>query len=417
MFKNLFHSPRVLSRHANAPLAKERNAFLTHLKSLGVSRSTLLRYARQLRVIATMLDKMERSHIPLDLDEIELLGQRWAKSQRQRGRAQSLRGPAKLFRQVAYDWCGFMGWLKEHPCPKPAFAEQVEAWGAFLAVDEGLAERTTSGYIWWANAFLQWLNDQGVPLRQVTVVRVDGFMSRLAAQGLSRSSSAYAAKALRRFFRYAYEKGYCQRNLAPAILSPRLYQQENVPTGPAWADVQRLRAAPQGTTGRDVRNRAILLLLAVYGLRSGEVRGLCLEDLDWTRRIMRVHRSKTARVQECPLTAATGQALRRYVNKVRPDCLRPEIFVTLHAPFRPLSCAALYSLTRRLMDRLDIASPKRGPHSLRHACARHLLNSGSSLKQVGDHLGHRSLSATQVYAKVDLVGLRTVAAFDLGGLI
>ena len=69
------------------------------------------------------------------------------------------------------------------------------------------------------------------------------------------------------------------------------------------------------------------------------------------------------------------------------------------------------------MERLQIASPKHGPHALRHACASYLLNDGLSLKEVGDHLGHRHLSATQIYAKVDLAGLRTVAAFDLGGLL
>ena len=69
------------------------------------------------------------------------------------------------------------------------------------------------------------------------------------------------------------------------------------------------------------------------------------------------------------------------------------------------------------MDRLGIASIKRGPHALRHACATYLLNEGFSLKRVGDHLGHRSLSATQIYAKVDFEGLRAVAEFDLGGLL
>ena len=58
-----------------------------------------------------------------------------------------------------------------------------------------------------------------------------------------------------------------------------------------------------------------------------------------------------------------------------------------------------------------------GPHALRHACAAHLVEEGLSLKEIGDHLGHRSSSATQIYAKVDLSGLREVAAFDLGGLL
>ena len=77
----------------------------------------------------------------------------------------------------------------------------------------------------------------------------------------------------------------------------------------------------------------------------------------------------------------------------------------------------LSDLIHSLMARLEINSPKRGPHALRHACATYLLNQGFSLKKVGDHLGHRSLSATQIYAKVDVKGLRAVADFDLGGLV
>jgi integrase/recombinase XerD len=61
--------------------------------------------------------------------------------------------------------------------------------------------------------------------------------------------------------------------------------------------------------------------------------------------------------------------------------------------------------------------PGLGPHCLRHACARHLVASGFSLKQIGDHLGHRSAYATRIYAKTDLGGLRQVAEFDLRGLL
>jgi site-specific recombinase XerD len=58
-----------------------------------------------------------------------------------------------------------------------------------------------------------------------------------------------------------------------------------------------------------------------------------------------------------------------------------------------------------------------GPHSLRHACATRLINQGLSLKEIGDHLGHRDVEATRIYAKVDLAHLREVADFDLGGLL
>jgi integrase/recombinase XerD len=89
----------------------------------------------------------------------------------------------------------------------------------------------------------------------------------------------------------------------------------------------------------------------------------------------------------------------------------------LRAPFRPLSAGALYhAVSHRL---LPVAGPGkgRGPHALRHACARRLGDAGLSLKEIGDHLGHQSPDSTRIYAKVDLTSLRLVAMEDLGGLL
>ena len=414
MFKTLFRYSRVSSRHANGPLAQERSTFLSHLQSQGVPRSTLLRYASELLLVAGLLPRKGSGQIARN--EITCCARRWAQRQRRRGRARTVQWAAQHFDQAACAWCSFLGWLKDPSPPQPAYPSQLSAWASFVQA-EGLSESTAHNYVWWIQSFLQWLKQQEMPLRRVTLAVADGFMRHLSSKPLSRVSLATAAKVLRRFTHYAYEQGWWRRDWAPAILSPRLFRQEDLPLGPAWTDVRRLIAANDGARPIHLRNRAILLLLAVYGLRSGEVRGLRLEDIDWTRRILRVRRSKTARVQEHPLTSATGRAIQRYLKKARPPCARQELFLTCHAPFRRLSAGALYHLTSSLLQRLDIASPKRGPHALRHANATYLLNSGFSLKAVGDHLGHRHLSTTRVYAKVDLVGLRAVAAFDLGGLL
>jgi len=414
MFKTLFRYSRVSSRHANGPLAQERSTFLSHLQSQGVPRSTLLRYASELLLVAGLLPRKGSGQIARN--EITCCARRWAQRQRRRGRARTVQWAAQHFDQAACAWCSFLGWLKDPSPPQPAYPSQLSAWASFVQA-EGLSESTAHNYVWWIQSFLQWLKQQEMPLRRVTLAVVDGFMRHLSSKPLSRVSLATAAKVLRRFTHYAYEQGWWRRDWAPAILSPRLFRQEDLPLGPAWTDVRWLIAANDGARPIHLRNRAILLLLAVYGLRSGEVRGLRLEDIDWIRRILRVRRSKTARVQEHPLTSATGTAIQRYLKKARPQCARQELFLTCHAPFRRLSAGALYHLTSSLLQRLDIASPKRGPHALRHANATYLLNSGFSLKAVGDHLGHRNLSTTRVYAKVDLAGLRAVAAFDLGGLL
>jgi len=180
--------------------------------------------------------------------------------------------------------------------------------------------------------------------------------------------------------------------------------------------VQRLIASTSGDSARDIRDHAILILLATYGFRSGEVAGLRLENVNWEKEVVSIVRPKQRQSQQYPLVSEAGEAILRYLQQVRPRCARREVFLTLKAPFRRLSQGALYHLVSTRLGALGIQVPRRGPHSLRHACAGRLVAERVSLKEIGDHLGHRSAYATRIYAKVDLVGLREVANFDLGGL-
>ena len=126
---------------------------------------------------------------------------------------------------------------------------------------------------------------------------------------------------------------------------------------------------------------------------------------------------KSRRTQEYPLTATVGAAILRYLKEVRLRRPSRHVFLTLNAPYGPLSRSSLWKAVSERLRRLKPAIRHYGPHSLRHACATHLLSQGLSMKEVGDHLGHRKTDTTCTYAKVDLAGLREVADFDLGGLL
>jgi integrase/recombinase XerD len=181
--------------------------------------------------------------------------------------------------------------------------------------------------------------------------------------------------------------------------------------------VQRLIASTDTGCPQDIRDRAILLLLAVYGLRSGEVVALTLDDVNWEQDILHVSRPKQRCKQDYPLAAEVGEAILCYLERVRPRISSRSLFLTIRAPFRPLVANSLHYLVSTRLKALNIRCPRRGPHALRHACATRLVAEGLSLKQIGDHLGHRSAYATRTYAKVDLAGLRQVADFDLGDLL
>jgi len=115
MFNTLFFLPIASSRHANAPLAKARRAFLSHLASQGVARATLKLYAGQMLLVASVL---KRRPGQIEDSEIDHWAQRLAKRPRQRGHVKNLKLSAYNVARVARAWCSFMGWLKK-PKAKP----------------------------------------------------------------------------------------------------------------------------------------------------------------------------------------------------------------------------------------------------------------------------------------------------------
>jgi len=111
----------------------------------------------------------------------------------------------------------------------------VDTWASFLDSQEALSPTTVANYCWWASGFLAWLQEQNVPLRQITLAKVDGFMDQLASKGLSRVTLATAAKALRRFLRYAYEQFHPRRfsngrqrrlSRSSTVGAPRLFDRD-----------------------------------------------------------------------------------------------------------------------------------------------------------------------------------------------
>ncbi len=176
-------------------------------------------------------------------------------------------------------------------------------------------------------------------------------------------------KALRSFFRYAGERGGCAPGLAVGIEGPRLFSHESLPVGPKWEEVQRLIASTDTDCRQDIRDRAILLLLAVYGLRRGEIVALTLDDVDWAQDILHVSRPKQRCKQDYPLAAEVGEAILRYLQWVRPRIQARSLFLTLRAPFRPLVATSLHYLVSTRLKVLNITCTQSGPHALRHACA------------------------------------------------
>ena len=253
-------------------------------------------------------------------------------------------------------------------------------------------------------------------LARARVEDVDELLAMKGVSGWNRKSVSVAAQALRAFFRYAETRGWCATGFAKGIEAPKIHQYEGLPDGPSWEEVRRLLKSLKGSGPAMLRARAILSLLAIYGLRSSEVSRLMLSDFDWREEVFEVNHSKRGGPQSYPLQRQVGDAILQYLKRGRPRCACRHLFVPLNPPYRPIGAEALWTLTSRRLRATGIHCRKRGPHVLRHACATRWLQQGASFKEIGGLLGHRGLESVGIYAKVDLPALRAVAAVDLGGL-
>lgn len=294
---------------------------------------------------------------------------------------------------------------------------QLEEYCHWADKERGFTRATIQQSRWHLTYFLTWCASRNRSVPDVSINDIDVYLVAQSRRRWRRRTINSVAKILRMFFRFAAEQGWTRRDLSIAIQAPRIYAMEELPAAVDWHDVGRLFATLNANDPTDIRDRAILMLMAIYGLRSSEVAGLRLEHLDWDRDLLRIKRSKRRGSQDYPMLPSLSDALIDYLQSVRhqPTTHR-EVFLGIGPPFRPITTSGLYNMVSERLRALGVRTAHRGPHSLRHACAARLVAEGLSLKEIGDHLGHRSTRSTRIYAKVDLAGLRDVAAFDLGDI-
>jgi site-specific recombinase XerD len=418
VFDQLFERCHALARQHSGPLLEERQRYLVHLAHQGMARRTLRLAATYLLHVAEYLHLADRPGEVISSDEIDQKATLWANRPRKSPNRTGTGRARERFFWHASQWLQFLGRWQSPPVEPHPFAAQIRAFADHMQGEQSLSPQSIGARCSALQPFLGRLAASGHSLESLTIAQIDqALLEQINAGGYARTSVRTLASILRAFFRYAQVQGWCRAGLAEAIKAPRVFPQEALPCGPSWQDVQRLLASVEGDTPTQIRDRAILLLLAVYGFRAGEVARLRLQDFDWEKELLSVTRSKTRRPQTYPLSRPVGDAVIRYLREVRPRCAFREVFLTRRAPIRPLSSGTLWPIVGHRLRALGVTLPHHGPHALRHACATHLLGQGLSLKEISDHLGHRHPDTTRIYSKVDLNGLRRVADFDLGGLL
>ena len=412
---SLFKHPVAFRRQTAAPLYKERIAFLKYMQENDRKYHTIRAMASHLLQINRVLGFSKRMRM-LTMEELKVAARAWAQYTGPLRTKAPGEGSYEVFMRIARAWLRFHNCLQE-PKKVRIYEEKLRDFEATLKQRFALAPSTISVCARHTLWFLSWMSQRNIPLRDVSVGHIERYLDMRKAKGWALATLTIASRSLRNFFRHAEGRRWVRPGLSFGTPTYAIPQHRFVPKGPSWKDVQRMIASLDDTRRMDLRDHAMMLLMAVYGLRVGDVVGLLLTDLDFDQRVLTVRRSKNIVTQRFPLNRDTFFTLRRYVSSARPSSSCPALFTTFVAPYMPLRRSTVYTHVRRLFIENRVVSVRRGPHALRHACASRMMKQGHSVAEIAAFLGHADTNTVREYARFDHRALRRIAEFSLEGLL
>jgi integrase/recombinase XerD len=286
------------------------------------------------------------------------------------------------------------------PTAPDGFADDLDAFLAFIGLERGLSQNTIAGYGDDLKQAAHFLAAHGVSnWRTVTSDDAAAWVHALGAGRYTESSLARKLTALRMFARFLVHEKTRDDDFTALLTGPKL--RRKLPATLSEEEVGRLLAAASGGDARSLRDRALLELFYSSGLRVSELAGLTLQQVDLENGFLRVF-GKGAKERVVPIGGRACDALATYLASGRPHFVKSRTGSQFFLNNRggALSRMGLWLIVQQYAKHAGITK-KVKPHALRHSFATHLLTGGADLRAIQEMLGHASISTTQIYTAVE----------------
>jgi site-specific recombinase XerD len=254
-------------------------------------------------------------------------------------------------------------------------------------------------------AFDQYLQAHKIDLVSLKIEQVDAFLAQFLAPFAAASCRIYRGK-LRGFLKYLYhEQNIFKRDLAPFVVSRREYAQAKPPNFLRPQQIRKLFAGLTIGSASDIRTYAMVQLGYTMGLRPKEISRISLDHISFSTQQLKVTERKGTNPVELPMPEHTVKAVAAYVIGARPDSEHRTVFLTLHPPFRPMSANGVGYHITKAMRKAGLSSTA---YWLRHTYAQNLLETGTSIFEIKEMLGHDKIESTKLYLHVHIKLMRKV---------
>ncbi|MDQ6752265.1 MAG: site-specific integrase [Actinomycetota bacterium] len=265
--------------------------------------------------------------------------------------------------------------------------------------------RAKTGYL---RRFMAFAAGSGVTdMAALGISDVSAYVSSLAP--LAASTRAGHLYFLREYLRFAVLEHGTDSALGtmfPVIVTDR---DAVLPSVYRPAEVAAALAEAGNGSETPLRDRAVVLLASLLGLRSSDIKALRFEHIDWANRRLSFLQFKTGRRLDLPLPDECALAIIDYWKNERPEVDAPQVFLRHKAPLQPpVAGNHFHHVVADSFGRagIEVAGRHFGLHALRHSAAVGMLEAGTPYPVIGAVLGHADANTTRRYLRVDVAHLR-----------
>jgi site-specific recombinase XerD len=400
---NRFAKDYIVSEQTRkSVLSTHLNTFMSVGANLGYSPSTI---QTQMQLLKNLIKWVQENDVIINIDES--ITDRFLSESGRKGAVR--RGDKKTLNRFL-DHLRMKGVI---PYREPTFDNSPltpikSRYEDYLLKERGLSTATGSRYWPYIQRFLLMrFGDNPMRLYELCPQDTDRFLLSHAHERTPKAAQLMVS-AMRSFLRFLFRYGETKCDLSTAVPAVAAWRLSDVPKYIKPEEIESLLESCDRSSSVGRRNYSILLLIARLGLRAGEIVALELGDISWRTAEFTI-RGKGQFRDRLPLPQSVGEALAIYLKTDRPKCSTRKVFVRMRAPYRGFKDSSTVStIVRRAVEKSGLITPTKGAHLLRHSLATGMLRKGASMVEIGELLRHRSPNSTEIYAKVNIEGLRSI---------